>query len=197
MNWTGPIADIRYVGLSSDLQQQVESKLPVHKGDFYGHDTFGAAVAALNAVDSHLNLTVQIARDGGPVNLVIALPPARGVAAPPPPPPPPPPAPNAAAPAAPGAVRVGGNVQAMNLITKVTPVYPPLAKQAHVTGTVSLSVTISKEGTVDNVELVSGHPLLVQSAIDAVKQWVYRPTLLNGSPTAVLTQVDVNYTLAE
>lgn len=186
-HWTGTVSDIRYVGLSSELQQQVESRLPVRKGDAYSQDTYRSTVAALSAVDEHLRLTVQVVRDGGPVVLQIALPNAQGAV--------PLPAPPADLSTPPQRIRVGGNVQAENLITKVTPSYPPLAKAARVTGTVSLAVTITKEGTVENIDLISGDPLLVPSAIEAVKQWVYRPTLLNGNPVEVLTQVNVNYTL--
>jgi protein TonB len=66
-----------------------------------------------------------------------------------------------------------------------------------VQGTVQLSVQIGPDGTVQDVQLLSGHPLLVQAAIDAVKQWVYQPTLLNGNPVSVLTTVDVNFTLSQ
>ena len=115
------------------------------------------------------------------------------VAAPPPPPPPPP---KKEAPKPPERIRVGGNVQAANLIRKITPVYPPLAKQARVQGTVRFSAIIGKDGTIQNLQLVSGHPLLVPAATDAVKQWVYKPTLLNGEPVEVITQIDVNFTLS-
>lgn len=84
----------------------------------------------------------------------------------------------------------------MNLINKVTPEYPPLAKAARLQGTVRFTATIGKDGTIQDLQLVSGHPLLVESANQAVRQWVYRPTLLNGQPTEVITQIDVNYTLA-
>src|SRR5439155_854058 len=94
-------------------------------------------------------------------------------------------------------IRVGGNVQAANLVMKVTPVYPPLAKQARIQGTVRFTVTIAKDGTVANLQVETGHPLLVPVATEAVKQWVYRPTLLNGEPVEVITQVDVNFTLSE
>jgi TonB family protein len=98
---------------------------------------------------------------------------------------------------APQRIRIGGNVQAANLIKKVTPVYPPLAKQARVQGTVRFTVILSKEGDVMNMQLVSGHPLLVPSATEAVQQWKYKPTLLNGNPVEVITQIDVNYTLSD
>jgi protein TonB len=94
-------------------------------------------------------------------------------------------------------IRVGGNVQAANLIRKVSPSYPPLAKQARVQGTVRFTAIIGKDGTIQNLQLVSGHPLLVSAAQEAVKQWQYRPTLLNGEPVEVVTQIDVNFTLSQ
>lgn len=98
-------------------------------------------------------------------------------------------------PATPQRIRVGGNVQAANLITKVDPVYPPLAQQARIQGTVRFSVIIGKDGRISNMQLVSGHPLLVQAAQDALRQWEYKPTLLNGQPVEVVTQVEVPFTL--
>jgi protein TonB len=112
------------------------------------------------------------------------------------PPPPPPPPKKEEKPATPQRIRVGGQVQAANLIRKVTPVYPPLAKQARIQGTVRFTAIIGKDGTIQNLQLVTGHPLLVQAAQDAVKQWVYKPTLLNGEPVEVVTQIDVNFTLS-
>jgi protein TonB len=112
-------------------------------------------------------------------------------AAPPPPPPP------VAKPVTPSRIRVGGNVQAANLVRKVTPVYPPLAKQARIQGTVRFTAIIGKDGTIQNLQLVSGHPLLVAAAQAAVTQWVYKPTLLNGEPVEVVTQIDVNFTLSQ
>ena len=111
-------------------------------------------------------------------------------AAPPPPPPPP-------KPQTPSRIRVGGNVQAANLIKKVVPVYPPLAKQARIQGTVRFTAIIGKDGTIQNLQLVSGHPLLVPAATEAVKQWLYKPTLLNGDPVEVITQIEVNFTLSQ
>jgi protein TonB len=92
-------------------------------------------------------------------------------------------------------VRVMGSIQAANLVRRVDPVYPPLALQARIQGTVRFTAIISQEGRVLNVQLVSGHPLLVESARQVVGQWEYRPTLLNGSPVEVVTQIDVNFTL--
>lgn len=92
-------------------------------------------------------------------------------------------------------VRLGGEAQQEKLVKKVTPVYPKAAKEKHIQGQVVLDVTISKEGNVTNVEPVSGPAELIQSAVDAVKQWEYRPTLLNGNPVDVESEVHVNYTL--
>ena len=88
-------------------------------------------------------------------------------------------------------------MQAVNLIQKVTPLYPPEAKQARVQGTVRMNATIDREGHIVDLDVISGHPLLVPSALEAVRQWVYKPTLLNGNPVEVITQIDVNYTLSE
>ena len=97
--------------------------------------------------------------------------------------------------AAPARIRQGGNVQQARLINMVRPVYPPLAKQARISGTVRLHAIIAKDGTVIQLEVVQGHPLLVQSALDAVRQWRYQPTLLNGEPVEVDTTVDVVFSL--
>jgi len=97
--------------------------------------------------------------------------------------------------AAPQRVRVSQGVSTGLLIRKVQPTYPPLAKAARIQGHVLLHAEISKEGTIQNLQLVSGHPMLAPAAIEAVKQWRYRPYLLNGEPVAVETEVDVNFSL--
>ncbi len=114
-----------------------------------------------------------------------------------PPPPPPPPVKKEEKPATPQRIRVGGNVQSARLVRQPKPVYPPLAKQARIQGTVRFNAIIGKDGTIQNLQLMSGHPLLVPSATDAVKQWVYQPTLLNGEAVEVVTQIDVNFTLTQ
>ena len=91
--------------------------------------------------------------------------------------------------------RVGGAVQAAKLIHQVRPAYPPLAKQARIQGTVRLQAVIARDGSIQNLVLASGHPLLVPSAMEAVRQWRYSPTTLNGETVEVLTQIDVNFTL--
>jgi len=92
-------------------------------------------------------------------------------------------------------VRVSQGVSQGLLIKKVQPSYPPLARQARIQGTVTLQAEISKDGTIENLRLMSGHPMLAPAAIEAVKQWQYTPTLLNGVPVPVIMTVTVNFTL--
>lgn len=92
-------------------------------------------------------------------------------------------------------IRIGGNVAVANLIHRVDPVYPPIAKAAKVQGTVVLHAIIGKDGAVKEVEFVSGPPLLMRAAMDAVRQWSYKPTLLNGAPVEVDTTVTVIFAL--
>ena len=87
--------------------------------------------------------------------------------------------------------------EAAKLIRQPKPTYPPLAKQARIQGTVRFNAVIGKDGTIQNLTLVSGHPLLIPSAQDAVRQWVYQPTTLNGEPVEVVTTIDVNFTLSQ
>jgi len=98
--------------------------------------------------------------------------------------------------ATPQRVRVSAGVTQGLLVKRVQPNYPPLARQARIQGTVVLQAQISKTGDIENLQLISGHPMLAPAAIEAVKQWKYRPYLLNGEPVEVETQVQVNFTLA-
>ena len=93
-------------------------------------------------------------------------------------------------------IRVGGQVQTAKLINKVQPLYPALAKQARIQGTVRLQAVIAKDGSVVELQVLSGHPLLQQAALDAVRQWRYQPTLLNLEPVEVVTTIDVIFTLS-
>lgn len=97
--------------------------------------------------------------------------------------------------AAPQRVRVSSGVSSGLLIRKVNPNYPPLARQARIQGQVLLRAQISKDGSIENLQLISGHPMLAPAAIEAVKQWKYKPYLLNGEPVEVDTEVQVNFTL--
>jgi len=100
-------------------------------------------------------------------------------------------------PAVPQRVRVSSGVAQGLLIKKVPPQYPQEAKDQHIQGVVLMQVTVDKEGSVAKVQLISGHPLLAPPAIEAVKQWKYRPYLLNNIPVEVETQIQVNFTLAQ
>jgi protein TonB len=92
-------------------------------------------------------------------------------------------------------VRVGGDIRPPNKIKDVAPKYPDIAKQARVQGIVILEAIIDPTGNVTNVRVLRSIPLLDQSAIDAVRQWKYEPTLLNGVPVPIVMTVTVNFTL--
>ncbi len=96
-----------------------------------------------------------------------------------------------------GPLRVGTGAAEAKLINKVIPTYPALAKAARIQGSVEFTATISRGGDIENLQLVRGHPLLVRAARDAVLQWKYRPTMLNGQPVEVLTEILVNFTLTQ
>jgi len=81
------------------------------------------------------------------------------------------------------------------LIRKVIPQYPALARQIRVSGVVHLIGIISKDGKIENLQLVSGHPMLAAAAMEAVKQWIYQPTLLDGKPVEVIAPIEVKFTL--
>jgi protein TonB len=90
---------------------------------------------------------------------------------------------------------IAGKVAEAQRLRGVAPVYPDLARQARVQGVVRLNIVIDKQGRVSNVSVISGHPLLISAALDAVKQWEYNPTLLNGQPVEVATEVSVPFVL--
>jgi protein TonB len=92
-----------------------------------------------------------------------------------------------------GPVRVSSGVVAGNAISQPKPVYPPIARAAHVSGAVVLHAIISKEGTIKNLEVISGPEMLKNSALEAVRNWRYRPYVLNGEPTEVETTITVNF----
>jgi protein TonB len=113
-----------------------------------------------------------------------------------PPPPPPPPKAVAPPPTVPAQITVGGDVQAGRILQQVQPVYPALARQGRIQGNVQLKAIISADGKIRSLTVASGHPLLVDAALDAVRHWTYQPTLLNGIPVEVKTEILVRFQLA-
>jgi protein TonB len=98
--------------------------------------------------------------------------------------------------ATPQRVRVSQGVSQGLLVHKVVPTYPPLARQARIQGVVVLEALIGKDGAIQNLHVVSGHPMLTNAALEAVKEWKYKPYFLNGEPVEVETTINVNFTLA-
>jgi TonB family protein len=185
---SGTLKYIEISGASADLVQKVRDALPVREGDQIGRTNMPQISAAVRQIDEHFRVGLFTAQNGeATLWMTLAAPPAAGATD----------GPQAALASPPQRIRVGSNVQQANLITKVTPPYPPDAKEARIQGVVNLAIIIGKDGTVQKVEVLSGEPLLTPAAMDAVKQWVYKPTLLNGNPVEVVTQVDVTFTLSQ
>jgi TonB family protein len=181
----GRLNRIQAAGLSPTLRDAATSHIPAQAGDLIGPDTLERARRAVREVDEHLDVrysTVMTTAGEKEYSLVIfATAPMMGQVSS----------------DGPQKIRVGGNVQAQMVISGPKPLYPADAKQAGIQGVVRLNVDIGKDGTVQDVQLASGHPLLAPPAMDAVRQWVYKPTLLNGNPVEVATVVDVNFTLSK
>jgi TonB family protein len=169
-------------GLSATAREALVARLPIREGDEIDTEVYRNLTAEVQAFDEHLHV-VLIRRQAGGVTLDITPRPApvnRRTAVP------------ASAP-----VRVGGTAQQAKLVRQVRPSYPREAKTAGIQGVVRMTALIDKEGRVKNLELVSGPPELAPAAMDAVSQWVYEPTRINGEPVEVITQIDVNFTLAK
>jgi TonB family protein len=171
-------------GLSDSAATQLQAQLPVHAGDAYSPATLRQVTEIAREFDEHLMVST-IGNGSGAYIIRIETPDAHSMT------------PGEPSPGPPGAVKVGGNVMAANLINPVRPVYPPLAKMARQQGTVRFQATVGKDGKIENLLLLSGPPLLVQAAFDAVSQWTYRPTILNGATVDVVTTIDVNFALSD
>jgi TonB family protein len=170
--------DRLFIQAPDAIKQKLEGHLPLREGDRITQSALNDLSSALKDVDEHLRVTIHPNADKTGSMIFIAL--------------------NSPGPGeAPKRIRVGGNVEAANIVQKVTPIYPAEAKANRVQGSVRFTVIIGKDGRVQNLTLVSGDPVLAQAAKDAVQQWVYKPTLLNGAPVEVMTQVDVNFTLSQ
>jgi TonB family protein len=188
-----PLTDYVIRGLSDQARNDLLSRLPVRQGETLSEDSLDRISKAVRDYDEHLTVGRMMNRDGN-VSVSILAPGAdfrTGMAASTLPPPPPPSDPNVKR------ITIGGNVQQAKLITQPRPAYPALAKQARISGVVQLQALIGVDGRVKNLQVISGHPLLIPPSLEAVQQWVYEKTLLNGAPVEVLTQIDVNYTLSE
>jgi TonB family protein len=167
------LRSVDVLGLSQALQQELLARLPLHQGDTITELSLKQTAEAVSQFDEHLRMTT-VPLSSGEAIIQIAAPGA-----------------------APSLIKVGGNMQQTKLVSQARPVYPPEAKAQRIQGKVQLQAIIAKDGTVQSLQVLSGDPLLVTSAMDAVKQWVYQPTLLNGQPVEVQTQIDVNYTLSQ
>lgn len=173
------VKGIDVVGLSPEARDQLLARLPVAAGDQVDAAKLTEIAAAAKSFDSHLVVATMPAGDG---TIALQISPATSSSSPA---------------TTPQKIRVGGNVQAMNLISQTRPVYPAEAKAARISGKVELQATIGPDGHIQDLQVVSGEPVLATAALDAVKNWVYKPTLLNGNPVAVVTMIDVNFTLAQ
>ncbi|MGD0667367.1 MAG: M56 family metallopeptidase [Bryobacteraceae bacterium] len=170
------LKSITVSGLSDQAKADLLARLPVHEGDALTPDTMEKVGQVVKGFDEHLHVGVGVLNGNAQMHIS--------------------PYENTSFANGETAIPIQADAQAINLISKVDPVYPPLAKQAKIQGTVELSAVIGKDGRVQNLKVVSGHPLLVQAALDAVKNWVYRPTLVNGEPVEVKTSIQINFTLA-
>jgi len=170
--------DRLFIQAPDAIKQKLEGHLPLREGDRITQSALNDLATALKDVDEHLRVTIHPNADKTGSMMFITL--------------------YSAGPGeSPKRIRVGGNAEQANLVQKVQPIYPPDAKANRIQGLVRFSVVIGKDGRVQNLTLVSGDPVLAQAAKDAVQQWVYKPTLLNGDPVEVMTQVDVNFTLSQ
>ena len=180
---------LNFANLPDSMAEKVRNRLPIREGDQLTSESVARALETLQEIDAHLSLNLSTDSKDGFASATISLPvaSASGESAVFDPPP------------TDGVkrLRIGGNAQSAKIINKATPKYPPLAKQARIQGTVRYNVLISKEGSIRQMELVNGHPLLVEAATPAVQQWQYSPTLLNGEPVEVITAIDVNFTLTQ
>ncbi len=165
------VGGFQTAGISDAAARELIASLPVHEGDSPTQENISRTLAAVKQYDEHL--TVNFTGSGDALTVQILAPGASTLQT----------------------IKVGGNVQSANLVNKVTPVYPPAAKAAGIQGPVMMNVIIAKEGNIREIRVTSGDPMLTQAAIDAVKQWTYRPTMLNGNPVEVETTVQVNFAL--
>ncbi len=174
------LKSISVSGISDQAKADLLARLPVHEGDTLPaniSDVMKNVGHAVVEFDEHLRVGINV--HNGVVEMRISPDEATSLG-------------NSETPKR---IQVGGKVEAVNLLSMVRPEYPPEAKAAGIQGIVSLSALIGADGKVQNLMVLSGHPLLVKAALEAVKNWVYKPTLINGEPVEVKTTIDINFTL--
>ncbi len=163
------LSGIKVVGLSEEARQELLSKLPVHEGDVIDGPLNQKVREVVAAFDPHIGVFyADTSNTAATLTLVLAV---EDVST--------------------------SDVVSPQLIRKVNPVYPPKAKEQKISGVVKLAAIIASDGTVKRLEVLSGHPLLVPAALEAVKDWVYAPGMANGVPVEVKTEITVNFTLQE
>jgi TonB family protein len=167
--------DVR--GLAAPARDELLQRLSLHAGDSIDAAGWQSLVESVHAYDDDLQVSVT-------PDLQISIAPAGALG-------------QHAQAAEPKKIRVGGNVQQNKLLVQTHPVYPPEAKAARIQGTVTLEATIGKDGKIENLQVLSGEPVLATAALDAVRSWQYSTTLLNGDPVEVVTNIDVNFTLSQ
>ncbi|MCU1238430.1 MAG: TonB family protein [Candidatus Solibacter sp.] len=194
---------LNVIGVSETMKEDLMSRIPVRIGDILAADSYSRISAIVHDFDEHMavsqgfnpnsdDVAITIFAGGGTTSsgvlggIISSVPSASPAVV----------GPDGKV-TTPKRITIGANVQQAKLVSQTRPVYPPLAKQARISGVVHLQVVIAKDGTVMDIRVISGHPLLIPPALDAVKTWVYQPTLLNGEPVEVSTQVDVNFTLSD
>ena len=161
------VKQIQIEGLSDTAHDALLQRLPIRAGDTLNTESMRSIQSVVHAFDDDLIASPRPSEG----TLLISLAPRKRI-------------------------KIGGNVQQAKLLVKVNPVYPTAAKAAGIEGQVVLEAILDKAGKVANLQVVSGDPTLAAAAIEAVRQWEYQTTLLNGEPVEVVTQIDVNFTLA-
>jgi TonB family protein len=188
----GVLSRIDIEGLSEQGKQQLIERLPIRLGDPLTVEAMREIKSAVARADEHLVVSIQRGREEGSNETALRIFLKENMAANEPPT-----FKSAAATAQPKQIKVGAGVMRMKRLESQRPVYPPLARQARVSGTVKLSALLAADGSVQRLDVVEGPPLLIPAALEAVKTWKYEPTLLNGEPVEVRTDIDVNFTLTE
>jgi TonB family protein len=170
---------INVLGLSDESKADLLARLPIRQGDAITPELLERAAKTVREYDEHLRIATSLIGTNEAA-LTITSPYYA-------------PEPRESS----QSIKVSGSVQQAKLIRQARPVYPLEAKQAGISGVVRLAAKIAKDGTMAELKVLEGHPLLIPSALEAVRQWVYDTTLLNGEPVEIETTIDVNYTLAK